>query len=343
MTLGQGRNGGCNLAPPVQVKRLRSVLQQVVLASLPLAGCDTTGVGPIGDNCIEHLSRTLVSQDPSPHAPLQLKIESCRVDVDACIRLCDVLMSDAQIDGSMTGCAVTFQDNEVHAAVAYDVVTPGCGASVGRRPDGLAPPRRMHNDSALGAWFANVAWLEASSIYAFLQLARELADHDAPGALVRLAQAAARDEVRHAQLMSRFAQRFGGAQPPVEVAPPRVRTLEALAIENAIEGCVRETWGAVVALWQAQRAPDAEMRAAFALIARDEVRHAALGWAIDRWAMGRLDDAAQVRVALAREAAVVSLAAEPIDELPAVGLPSAADARRLHARTNSSLWNGGLS
>lgn len=343
MTLGQGRNGGCNPATPVQVKRLRSVLQQVVLASLPLAaGCDTAGVGPI-DNCIEHASRTLVSEDPSPHAPLQLKIESCRVDVDACIRLCNTLLDDAQINGSMTGCAVTFQDNEVHAAVAYDTVTPGCGAATGRRPDGLAPPRRMHNGSALGAWFANVAWLEASSIYAFLQLARELAAHDAPGALVRLAQAAARDEVRHAQLMSRFAQRFGGAQPPVEVAPPRVRTLEALAIENAIEGCVRETWGAVVALWQAQRAPDAEMRAAFALIARDEVRHAALGWAIDRWAMGRLDHAAQVRVALAREAAVASLAAERIDELPAVGLPSAADARRLHARTYSWLWNGGLS
>lgn len=31
MTPGRGRNGGCNLAPPVQVKRLRSVLQQVVL------------------------------------------------------------------------------------------------------------------------------------------------------------------------------------------------------------------------------------------------------------------------------------------------------------------------
>lgn len=343
MTLGRGRNGGCNLAPPVQVKRLRSVLQQVVLASLPLAaGCDTTGVGPIG-NCVEHASRTLVSQDPSPHAPLQLKIESCRVDVDACIRLCTALMDDSQINGSLTGCAVTFEDNEVHAAVAYDTAPPGCGLATGRRPEGLAPPRRLPSDNALGAWFGNVAWLEASSIYAFLQLARELAAHDAPPALVRLAQAAARDEVRHTQLMRRFAQRFGGAQPPVEVTPPRVRTLEALAIENAIEGCVRETWGAVVALWQAQRAPDAEMRAAFALIARDEVRHAALGWAIDRWATGLLDHAARVRVALAREAAVASLAAERIDELPAVGLPSAADARRLHARTYSSLWNGGLS
>jgi hypothetical protein len=327
----------------MQVKRLRAVLQQVVLASLPLAaGCDTAGVGGI-DNCIEHASRTLVTKQPSSQPSMQLKIESCRVDVDACIRLCTALLDKTEVGGSLTGCAVTFEGDEVHAAVTYDMIAPGCGAATGRRPDGLAPPRRTPADTALGAWFASVTWLEASSIYAFLQLARELGAHEAPHALVRLAEAAARDEVRHAQLMGRFAQRFGGVPPAVEVAPPRARTLEALAIENAIEGCVRETWGAVVALWQAQRAPDAEMRAAFALIARDEVRHAALGWAIDRWTTSRLDHAARVRVALAREAAVASLAAERGDELAAVGLPSAADARRLHARTYSSLWNGGLS
>ena len=33
-------------------------------------------------------------------------------------------------------------------------------------------------------------------MYAFLQLARELAGHEAPRTLVRLAEAAARDEVR---------------------------------------------------------------------------------------------------------------------------------------------------
>jgi hypothetical protein len=326
----------------VQVKRLRAVLLEVVLATLPLAaGCNTVGT-PL-DSCIEHHSDSLDTADPSPSLPLRYKIESCRADVDTCIELCSAMMTNAKLTGDLTGCAVTFEGDEVHAAVAYDVMTATCQSSTGRRPDGLVPARCLPAGNALGAWFAHTAWLEASSIYAFLHLARELADFEAPRALVRLAQASARDEVRHTALMTGLARRFGGEPPAVEIARHAPRSLEALAIENAVEGCVRETWGAVVALWQAQRAPDAEMRAAFALIARDEVRHAALGWAIDRWAMGRLDHGARVRVALAREAAVNALAAEAVDELPAIGLPGTADMRRLHAQTYRSLWQGGLS
>ena len=329
----------------VQVKRLRSVLREVVIASMAAGGCAGNPLGGSGpDQCVDHKSATLTRSDPNANASLQLKIESCRVDVDACITLCSQIMNDAQLSGDLKKCDVAFGGGDVNVTVAYDVFRDGapCG-SIGRRPEGLVAPRRTPAETALGAWFANTAWLEASSICAFLQLAKELREHGAPRALVRLADASARDEVRHAALMSKLARRFGGEPPAVEVTPPRDRSLEALAIENAVEGCVRETWGAVVALWQSQRAPDAEMRAAFALIARDEVRHAALGWAIDRWAMGRLDHGAQVRVALAREAAVKALADERPEELPAIGLPGIAEARRLHAQTYSSLWNGGLS
>ncbi|HSN28729.1 MAG TPA: ferritin-like domain-containing protein [Kofleriaceae bacterium] len=308
------------------------------------AGCVGTSPGGSSNACAEHHVTTLTRSTPSSKASLQLEIESCRVDVDACIVLCSQLMSDASLMGTLQTCDVSFESDQVDVTVAYDVYrdTNPCG-SIGRRPEGLVAPRRTPAQTALGAWFANTAWLEASSICAFLQLAKELREHGAPRALVRLADASARDEVRHAALMSKLARRFGGVPPVVEVMPARARSLEALAIENAVEGCVRETWGAVVALWQSERAPDPELRAAFALIARDEVRHAALGWAIDRWATSRLDHGAQVRVALAREAAVRALADERPDELPAIGLPGAADARRLHARTYSSLWNGGLS
>lgn len=328
----------------VQVKRLRSVLRDVVIASLAAGGC-TVSPSSSADNCVDHKSVELTRPDPNSSASLQLKINSCRVDVDACILLCSQLMGDEQlVGGTMTKCDVGFESDQVDVTIAYDVFRDGgpCG-SIGRRPEGLVAPRRTPAQTALGAWFANTAWLEASSICAFLQLAKELSEHGAPRALVRLANASARDEVRHAALMSKLARRFGGEPPPVEVMPGGTRSLEALAIENAVEGCVRETWGAVVALWQSERAPDPEMRAAFALIARDEVRHAALGWAIDRWAMGRLDHGAQVRVALAREAEVRALADEKPEDLPAIGLPGLADVRRLRARTYSSLWNGGLS
>jgi len=342
MTSRAGRNDRCNLRLPVQVPRLRRILQQVVLASLPLAaGCAGS---PIGGNCVEHVEKTLGTKiDADP--PTMLKAESCRVDVDACMALCSALMEKAQIFASPTTCDVTFDGGDVIAKVAYDQFNSGgfgCPAE-GRRPVGLVEPGRVRAHDAVGAWFAKAAWLEAASIHAFLHLSHELRDHGAPRALQKLALAAARDEIRHTAIMTGLARRYGAEPPKVEVVLPRGRSLEAIAVENAAEGCVRETWGAVVALWQAQTALDAEARVAFTVIARDEVRHAALAWAIDRWAAPQLDHAAQVRVALAREAAVRALADEPAGELPAIGLPAGDHARHLLARTYSSLWNGGLS
>jgi hypothetical protein len=323
----------------MQVPRLRRILQGVVLSSL--AGC--TG-SPIGADCIQHVEQTFQTKiDVDP--PTQLKAESCRVDVDACMTLCVAMLAKANVASSPSTCDVTFDDDEVTAKIAYDLFNPAghnCPAE-GRRPTGLIEPRRIPAHDAIGAWFAKAAWLESASIHAFLHLSHELAEHGAPRSLQKLAVAAARDEIRHTAIMTALAKKYGAEPPKVEVVLPAGRSLEAIAIENAAEGCVRETWGAVVALWQAQTAIDAEARAAFTTIARDEVRHAALAWAIDRWAMPLLDHAARVRVALAREAAVRALADEPMGEVPVIGLPAADHARQLLSRTYSSLWNGGLS
>ena len=308
-----------------------------------LAGCAGSPIGPLGD-CVQHVEKqfgTKIDADP----PTMLKAESCRVDVDACMALCTAMLEKAQIYTTPTKCDVTFDGDDVMATIAYDQFNSGgvgCPAE-GRRPMGLVEPRYVPGRDAVGAWFARAAWLEAASIHAFLHLSHELRDHGAPRALQKLAIAAARDEIRHTAIMSALARKDGAEPPKVEVVLPRGRSLEAIAIENAAEGCVRETWGAVVALWQAQTALDAEARAAFTTIARDEVRHAALAWAIDRWEMPLLDHAAQVRVALAREAAVRALAEEPAGELPVIGLPAKDHTRQLLARTYSSLWNGGLS
>lgn len=107
-----------------------------------------------------------------------------------------------------------------------------------------------------------------------------------------------------------------------------------MAIENAVEGCVRETFGALVATWQAAHATDAGVRAAMKRIAADETRHAALAWAIDRWMDGRLDATARARVERSRRAAVRTLLRDLAAELPAdvrrtAGLPSARQARAL--------------
>src|SRR5262245_13239428 len=112
-----------------------------------------------------------------------------------------------------------------------------------------------------------------------------------------------------------------------------------MAIENAIEGCGRETWGAVVALWQAHRATDPEVRAAYRSIADDEARHAALGWAIDAWVRTRLDASAHARIDAAREAAVRELfEGHDAEALAVLGLPYGVEAHDLLARTNETVW-----
>src|SRR6185295_19226548 len=132
--------------------------------------------------------------------------------------------------------------------------------------------------------FARAAWLEAASIHAFRRLVRELRAHGAPDELVLAARSAAKDEARHARLMARLATRFGAKVPRVEWTDRGIRDVEAIARENAVEACVGETYGALAAAWQGEHAPHAEVRDVMRAIAPDELRHAALGWAVDAWA-----------------------------------------------------------
>jgi rubrerythrin len=181
----------------------------------------------------------------------------------------------------------------------------------GRRPEGF-----VLDDHAVeaGDVLSAMAALEAASVIAFERLARELAHHDAPPELVEEAKAAARDEVRHARTMRRLARRFGSTDSAeheicsAESSLP-VRALDALAHENAVEGCVFETWGALTATFQAERAATPELRRAFAAIARDERRHATLAHHVHEWASGRLPQDAREAVAAARREAITALGA----------------------------------
>lgn len=203
-------------------------------------------------------------------------------------------------------------------------------ACAGRRPEGfaLAAPT-----PTTGAYFAQVAQLEAASIDAFEILRDELAAHGAPRALIDDADRAARDEVRHARAMGKLATRFGAAAPPRPVvARGPVRSLEAMAIENAREGCVREAYAALEAGWQARYADDLHVQRTLAGIARDEVRHAELAWQVAAWLDLQLDASARARVDQARTEALDELAEEVAARhaVPAhTGLPSRTQAREL--------------
>jgi hypothetical protein len=139
---------------------------------------------------------------------------------------------------------------------------------------------------------------------------------------------ARRDEERHARAMARQARMRGAPVSAPRVLRHAIRPLEAVARENAVEGCVNETFGALIAAFQAEHAPRASLRRVFARIAADEVRHAALSWAVARWAEARLDPAARARVAAARARALRTQAgAWPFDA--EVGRPGPALRARL--------------
>jgi hypothetical protein len=191
-----------------------------------------------------------------------------------------------------------------------------------------------------GEVLARAAILEASSVDAFRALADELRERGAPTALIRDAERSARDEVRHARSMAALASAYGREARRPSPATRRVRPLVDLAIENAVEGCVRETYGAALAHWQAAQAHDPRVRAVMRGIARDESRHAELGWRIHRWACSKLSAVDRRRVTRARLAAARDLARSIDATRPrsAIGVPDVHAARAMY-RSLSTLWN----
>ena len=206
---------------------------------------------------------------------------------------------------------------------------------------------RSHGDaeqSDAATWLARAAHDEAASVHAFLALHQELTAHGAPPELLARITAAADDERRHAALVGALAEQHGATVPAIVIAPTPIRDLLALAVENMVEGRVRETWAALSAAHQAQHADIAALRNLYASIAADEAQHAELAWSIHAWLIGQLNAAEQAMVAAARRAAVrqlqTSLAAfadEP--ELLALGIPGRNTALHLLAGLDAALWS----
>jgi hypothetical protein len=220
-----------------------------------------------------------------------------------------------------------------------------CGTCPGgRRPHGYSGPTTTTQGGAVGAYFAAAAQLEAVSVDAFQILEEDLCRHGAPRSLLRESRRAARDEVRHATSMRRIAARYGASNPrPPAIAKPRPRSLAQIAAENAAEGCVRETFGALCATYQAGAAQDPRVARVMARIARDETRHAALSWALLAWTDRRLDahDRRRVRKSMRRAEAELGaeLEATPhVDLQRYAGVPPRREALRLLDRLHEALW-----
>jgi hypothetical protein len=324
--------------------RLRKLLTEAVMISL--AACDAHGdecaprklatIDDAGADCASFISLPCGVPDGA-------SVTDCFPDLASCAKMC----------GPIFYCQITPDSCSLDAGVGDAPITVECITCYGggRRTRTLESARAAGR-TELGAFFAALGHIESASVRAFVDLATWLAEARAPARFVRAARRAARDEIRHARAMRRIAQRHGGetcrvrhrAAVDVQVARrhwPRAsaavpRAFATWIEENAIEGCARETFGAIVATWQSTRATCPRLRATMKRIARDETRHAALAWEILHWGMAKLAprESARVRRTLHRELAALPTRVPRLSAttLRTAGLPSARE-RNVLARS----------
>ncbi len=221
---------------------------------------------------------------------------------------------------------------EVTVTQSVIVEEGSAGCAIGRRPEGLIPSQSSRQTRSVGTYFADAARLEAASVFAFERLENELRGYRAPRTLVRDARRARNDEVRHARMTRRLAKKNGSNPVAVRVRRPSDRSWIEFVKENAIEGCIRETFGALVATYQAEHATDEHIKGAMRVIADDETRHASLAWRVAKWAEDKLsaEERAEVRALqlaeMRRMACSLSAEGAPI---AAAGLPGRDESLRL--------------
>ncbi|HTJ42007.1 MAG TPA: hypothetical protein VL463_07905 [Kofleriaceae bacterium] len=283
-------------------RRLRAFLVEIALAAMPaLPACC-----PSPD--VSSATKTADTRDLS----LVPAIKPC-IDHDACDSLCMKLLAR---DGVANVYELYFDECRIVSAhdtyldLSMKYYEP-IECEAGRRTDGCAAPAKIRAASAGAAYFVAQARLEAEAVHAFARMIRELRAHGAPSSLITRASKAREDEIRHARVVARMARDAGGSVEPVAAPPMHVRDLRAVAIENMIEGCVRETHAAAVVTHQAL----ATRSATWASIARDEIDHAALAADAAAWMHARLGPSARRAIDRAR--------ANAIDELIAHARPFA--------------------
>lgn len=259
------------------------------------------------------------------------RVESCDLTIRPGVG--DTDDTDADTDPPALTYADTGAPSEFGTAHVRCVTSGTDMCKGGRHHADLLGTNRGRGPDATAAWLAREATAEAGSVLAFRRLAAELVSHGAPGALVDRARAAARDEVRHARAVRRLAAARGGVCERVRARRPSARSLLELARENAVEGCVHETFAAARAAWQAEHATDASVRRVACGLAQDEAGHADLAADLHAWALSVLAPEQAAEVEAARVGAwrrlVDAPPHEPDVDAVAVGVPTRDTAGRL--------------
>lgn len=294
---------------------IRALSAQHVLVTFFLAaGCqpaveETAGSAPTLEEYFEARDRLncdlalecgqLMTQDQCTmgrRPPECAEFEFSPSAASACLDAMEEVLDVAEPDGNACG------DNLV-PEVCGDVITWGQNScpNVGRplfvdseqvlpQIVRTCPPGGVTAQAHAAEHWLQCARMECASVPAFTRLAEELASVGAPASMQNAARDAAVDEVRHTQLCLDAARHlvdteFSVGPLPEVPARPGI-TIEQLAVEALLEGCIGEGSAAAWATLGSNRAgPQFAQR--LRDIAGDELRHAALSWRVIGWALRR--------------------------------------------------------
>ncbi len=244
---------------------------------------------------------------------------------------CETLCAPVEIPGGPPFYCYVYADGTTGAK------TVSCtSCAVGRRPHDLLdePCEGGRADEApVARALAEMARVEAASVHAFRRLERSLAGLGADERTLSRVRRAARDEIAHARRVSSLARARGGRHRPVRIDCARRASTYELALENAVEGCVRETLGVAYLAHQRANAADPELRALADALYEDELDHAALSWDLVSFFDAHLDEAERASLREAQRRALD----EVVDEMgridprvaKALGYPSQAVVARM--------------
>lgn len=230
-------------------------------------------------------------------------------------------------------------------ATPEEVIVTCSNYCEGRFTDGAPLPATLAPITT-AKYFERCAHFEWVSVSSFRRLASELSVHGAPSNLIHRARSFAYDEVRHTQQMEALVSEAGGnVVARARVSPLPIRPLLEMALENAIEGCVRETFGALIACVRAKRAHSPLVREIMNEIADDESRHSELGFEILEWSRAQLSAEENVYINVALESAIVDL--ETWETLPShivaeLGDPTPSERRPLIETLRARVWAPGF-
>jgi len=291
-----------------------------ILSTMPLTGCPSVW------NCNPPEERFELDE-PVTAAQLDEVVEFYTAyqswdDLD-CATICGHIYEQERMwqASSVDSCELTLPENPDGSGEPGHIACKGGGIQYyceGRRPLGHVEGGDEACSDPLGRTLAAMAYLEAASVIAFEQLAEQLSGFAAPVELIDRCRVAADQERAHARWLTTLAAQHGAAVPELDRVPAAEQLFD-VALHNAVEGCVHETFAALLAACRARRATSPVLRRVFARIAADEADHGQLAWDLHAWLRARLAPEQAAAVDAAQELALARLPerARELASLPA--------------------------